>query len=127
MHLRIRKLTMIYIILHLRDDIDRLYVSTKEDSVDASIRGIGDNIKKGKVRLITATRNRSDHIKINRTVISRKQKWEEKHLYGFFKRQTDEISREITWALLRMGNLKRENESLLIGNKNSTIRTSYVK
>ena len=48
--------------LHLRDDVDRLYVSRKEggrgfssieDSVDASIR-LGDYIKKHERGLITA-------------------------------------------------------------------------
>ena len=83
-----------------RDDIDRLYVSRKEvgrelasteDSVVVSIRRI-ENIKKNKERLITTTRNSTDNIKINGTTITSKQKWGEKQLYGYFKRQTDEIS-----------------------------------
>ena len=49
--------------LHARDDIDRLYVSRKdrerglaniEVSVDTSIRGLEDYIKKSKERLNTA-------------------------------------------------------------------------
>ena len=35
-------------------------------------------------------------------------------MYGYFKRQTSEISHEKTMAWLRKGKLKRETESLLI-------------
>ena len=68
---------------HPRDDIDILYVSRKEegrglasieDSIDASIRRLEDNIKKSKEKLITATRNSSGNIKLNRTRINRGQK-----------------------------------------------------
>ena len=77
----------------MRDDIDKLYVSRKErerelasieDSVDTSMQGQEEYIKKSKERLITATRNNINNIRINST-ITRKQKWEEKQLYGFFK------------------------------------------
>ena len=82
---------MMHKALNLRDDID--YVSKKagekghvsiEDSMDSSIRGLEDYIKKkSKKRLITATRNTTDSIMIDKT--TRKQKWEEKQLYGYFK------------------------------------------
>ena len=54
--------------LHTRDDMDRMYVSREEggrgltsinDSVYTSIKGLYDDIKKSKERLITATRNSS--------------------------------------------------------------------
>ena len=51
----------------------------------------------------------------------------EKQIYGSFKRETDNISREKTWTWLRKGNLKRETEYLLIAAENNTIRTNYVK
>ena len=56
-----------------------------EDSKDASIQGLKDYIKKSKERLITVTRNRTENIKINGKTITRKQKWEEKQLNGYFK------------------------------------------
>ena len=68
--------------LHLRDDIDRLYVSRKEgekgiasieDSVDASIQRLEDYIEKHG-GLITAIRNDSDKKMDNRMTITRKQK-----------------------------------------------------
>ena len=54
-----------------------------EHGVEASIQGHKDYIKKGKERLIIASRNSINCIMINRT--TRKQKWEEKQLYGYFK------------------------------------------
>ena len=129
--------------LHRRDDIDRLYASRKEGEEDsptlkiASIhclcsvihrlcrfRQFEDYIKKNQESLFTATRNNS---RINRTTITRKQKWEEKQLYEYFKRQTSEISHEKTWTWLRKGNLKRETESLPMAAPNNAIRTNYIK
>ena len=45
---------------------------------------------------------------------NRKQKWEEKQLYGRFKRLINNISHEKTWMLLKKGYLKSEKESFLI-------------
>ena len=65
--------------------IDRLYVSRKEgerkldgikDSVNASIQLLEDYIKKKGARMITATRNNTGNTSINKTKITRKQKWE---------------------------------------------------
>ena len=85
--------------LHPRDDIDGLYVSRKEgrielisikDYVDASIQKLGDYIKKRKEKLITAASNSTENIRTRKTVWkTRKQKWEEKQLYGYVNRQTD--------------------------------------
>ena len=50
----------------------------------------------------------------NRMKITRKQKWEEKQLYGQFKRLINDISHKKTPTSLRKVNLKREKESLLI-------------
>ncbi len=56
-----------------------------EDSVDAPIQRIEDYIEKHEEGLITATRNNTDNTKTNRMTITRKQKLEEKQLYGRFK------------------------------------------
>ena len=90
---RTRKLMTIHKALHPRDDVDRLYVSRKEegrglasieDSVDASIQRLEDYIEKHEGRLILAIRNNTDNIMDNRMTITMKQKWEEKQLYGRF-------------------------------------------
>ena len=63
---RTRKLMTMHKALHPRDGVDRRYVSRKEggrglasieDSVDALIQRLKDNIEKCRGRLITTTRN----------------------------------------------------------------------
>ena len=81
------------------------------------------NIKKELRKADNSHRNITDNIGINRTKKLRKQKWEEKQLYGRFNRLTSEISHEKTSTLLRKWNLRRGTESLLIAEQNITIRT----
>ena len=59
--------------------------------------------------------------------ITRKQKWEEKQLFGYFKRPISNISHEKTGTSLRKGNLNIEIESLLIAAQNNAIRTNHIK
>ena len=81
--------------LYPRDDLDRLYVSRKEggrvlasieDSFDASIQRLEDNIEKHEGGLIIAIKNDTDNTVTNRMTITWKQKWEEKQFYERFKR-----------------------------------------
>ena len=113
---RTRKLMMMHKALYLGDDIGRLYISSNEwgrglagikDSVDSSFWGF-ENYKKSKERPFKATRQSTDNICINRTKITRKQKWEEKQLYGYFKRQTYAISLENLDMALK-GKLQERN------------------
>ena len=133
---RTKKLMTIHKALHTRDDIDKLYVSRKEegrgiasneDSVDASIKRLEDNIEKREEGLITAIRNDIDNMMAKRMTITSKRKWEEKQLYGCFKRLINNISHEKTWSLLRKGNFMKETESLLIAAQNNAIRTNHIK
>ena len=71
-------------VLHIRDYVERLYVSQKkggrglaiiEDSVDASIKVFEDYIEKHDGELITAIRNDRDKTMAKKMTISRKQKW----------------------------------------------------
>ena len=91
--------------LHPRDDVDRLYVSRKEggrglasieDIVDTSIQRLEDYIEKHERGLITTTRNDKDNTTDERMTTTRKQKWEEKQLYGRFKRLINNISYQKT-------------------------------
>ena len=122
--------------LHTRDDVDRLYVLRKEggrglasieDSVDTSIQRLEEYIEKHERRLITAIRKNTDNTIDNRMTNTRKQKLEEKQLYGRFIRLINNISYEKTCTWLRKGNLKRETESLLMAAQNSAIRTNHIK
>ena len=63
---------------------------------------------------------------ISRTEIIRKQKWEEKQLYGHFKWLTRNTSNMKMWTRLRKGNLKEETESLLIAAQNNAIKTNHT-
>ena len=116
MNQRTRKIMTLHKTLHSRDEVHRLYVSRKkkrrrlasiEDSVDASIKWLEDYIQRHGGRLIIATRNNTDKTRTNRTTINRKQKSEEKQLYGRFKRLLNNISHERTWIWIRKENLKR--------------------
>ena len=98
-----------------------------EDSVDASIQRLEDYIEKHEQGLITAIRNDTDNTRDDRMTTTRKQKWEEKQLYGRFKRLINNISYQKTWTWQRKGNLKRETESLLIAAQDNAIRTNHIK
>ena len=103
---RTRKLMTMHRASYPRDDIYRIYVSRKEggkglanieDSVDASIRGVEDYIKKSKERLMTVASKTTDHIRTNRTTTeTTEQKWKEKQLFGYLRRRTGKISHEKT-------------------------------
>ena len=91
-----RKLMTVHKALYLRDDIDGRHEQIRkgtrgltniEDSMDASLEGLEDCIKKKKVKLNTETSISTRNIKINRT-ISNIQKLEEKELNEYFKRLT---------------------------------------
>ena len=133
---RTRKLMMMRKALHPRDDVDRLYVSRKEegrglasieDNGDASIQRLEDYIEKHERGLITAIRNDTDNTIDDRMTTTRKQKWEKTQLCGHFKRLINNISHQKTWTWLRKGNLKRETESLLIAAQDNAIRTNHIK
>ena len=129
---RTRKLMTMHKALHPRYDVDRLYVSRKEegrgltsieDTVDASIQRLEDYIEKHERGLITTIRNDTDE----RMTTTRKQKWVGKQLYGRFKRLINNISHQKTWTWQRKGNLQRETESLLIAAQDNAIRTNQIK
>ena len=86
-----------------------------------------DYKEKHKGGLITDIRNDTDNTVTNRMTITRKQKWEQKQLYGRFKRLINSFSHVKTWTWLRKGNFKIETESLLIAALNNAIRTNQIK
>ena len=108
-----RKIMILHKALHPRDDVDRLYVSIKEegkelasieDNVDASIQRLEDYIEKHDGGLITSIKNDTDNTMTNGMTITRKQKWEGKQHYGCFKRLINKISHDKTCTWLREGN-----------------------
>ena len=69
-----------------------------EDSVNGSLQGLKDYVKKSKEGLIIVANNSIDNTRTSKITITKKQKVEEKQLYGYFKRQIGEISLEETWT-----------------------------
>ena len=79
-------------------------------------------------KLTAAASNSNGNIRTNRKpTTSRRQKWEDKQLYGYFKRQTGEIKHDKSWTWLRKENLERKTKFLLIAAQNNAIRTKYMK
>ena len=133
---RTRKLMTMHKALHPRDDVDRLYARRKEggrglasieDSVDTSIQQLENYIQKHEGGIITATRHETENTMNNRMTITRKQKREEKQLYGHFKRLINNISHDKTWTWLRKGYFKRETDSLLIVAQDNAVITNHIK
>ena len=102
--------------LHPRDDVDRLYVSRKEGG--RRLASIEDSLQPSETILIIRWTTEWQYIG---------KKWEEKQIYGRFKRLLNNISHDETLACLRKGNFKRETESILIATQNNTIRTNHIK
>ena len=64
-------------------------------------------IKRTKERLFTTVNSSEDTSTDGKTTKTKKQKWLEKQLYGYCKRQTSEILHEKTQTWLRKGNIKK--------------------
>ena len=82
--------------------------------------------------MITATKNNTDNTSINRTKITRKRKKEDKQMYGHFKWETNDISREKNLGCAKIGNLKSKTDffsdsSKKKQTKNNDIRANYIK
>ena len=133
------KLMTMHKALHLRDDIEKLYVSRKEngrgrasikDSDDASIQPLEDYKEKGGERLITATRNNSDKTRTKRTITRKMGKKITLRTFlalinNIYEKKTNKKQKkkkQKTWTCQGKGKLQREIESLL-----NTIRTNYIK
>ena len=113
--------------IHISRKEDGRGLTSIEDSVDASIQRLEDYIEKHERGLITTIRNDTDNTIDDRMTTTRKQKWDEKQLYGRFKRLINNISHQKTLTWLRKGNLQRETESLLITAQDNAIRTNNIK
>ena len=73
---------------------------------------------------IALAKTNAENRSLNRIKRIRKPK---KKLYGHYKPQTSEISHKKSCTWLRMGNLERDIESVLIPALKNSIWTNYVK
>ena len=103
---------------------DYMYLESREEE---DLLAFKDYIEKHERELITTIKVDTDNTMKERMTTTRKQKWEEKRLYGHFKRLINNISHQKTWTWLRKGNLKSETESLLIAAQDTAIRTHHIK
>ena len=131
----------IYGALHLKSDVDRLYIPRKEggrglisteDYVELAIRVLEVYVHESEEWLIQAARgDKIDGLEaVSVLTRSKKEKrledWEKKVLYGQYLRQTKEVKSDQCWAWLQNGDLKREAESLIVAAQNQSIRTNLV-
>ena len=128
-----RNLMMRYKALHLRDDIDRLYVSRKggrwlasiENSINTLIRWLEDFIKKKQSKVNYSEQKQHKQHKHQQNNNNQKTKIRRKTSVLIFQ-VTNRISQEKTWTGQRKGNFKKETDSFLTAAQ-SNIRTIYVK
>ena len=92
--------------LHHKDDVN-IYVSrieggrrhaSIEDSFDAPMQRLEDDIAKHERGQITSIRNNTDNTIDKAMTITGKQKSEEKQHYGHFKRLINNISHQEIWT-----------------------------
>ena len=125
---RTRKFMTIHVDLHLRDDIDRFYMSRKEEGrglfscIDETIRGQEWYTKIAKTNYSRKYLQWRDH-----TVNNRKQENRNggKQLYGCFRRQTDDIAKKIPVHWQKRKKLKRKLY-LLIATRNNAKITIHI-
>ena len=137
-----RKLFTIYGALHLKSDVDRLYILRKErggglipieDCVELAIRGLEVYAHRSEERLIQAARGDRIHGLEAASVLKKSKKekgledLEEKVLHGQYLRQTKEVRSDQCWAWLQNRDLRRETEILIVAAQNQSIRTNLVK
>ena len=132
----------IYGTLHLKSDVDRLYIPRKEgrrglisieDCVELVIRGLEVYVHGSEERLIQAANgDKIDGLEAA-SVLNRSEKekrledWEEKVLHGQYLRlKTKEIRSDQCWAWLQNGNMNRE-AGLIVAAQSQSIRINLVK
>ena len=118
-----------YQVLNLKEDINRLYVPRKEGRSLASLEDCIDstdwkNTQKYKEKLITIASNNNDNTRTySKTTKSRKKC--EKQLYGYFKKQTGEITRDLIRTWKKKEKLQRKL-NLFIEVQNNAIEAIYI-
>ena len=132
----------IYEALHLKSDVDRLYIPRKEggrglisteNCVELATRGLKLYVHGIEERLIQAARGDKINGLEAASVLKRSKKekrledWEKKVLHGQYLWQTKEVKSDQCWTWLQNGDLKRETEILIVTAQNQSIRTNLVK
>ena len=137
-----RKLFTIYGGLHLKSDVDSLYILRKdggggliaiEDCAELAASGLEVYVHGSEERLIQAAGGYMVEGLEAATVLKKAKKEkrlqdrEEKALHGQYLSQTKIVRSELSWIWLQNGDLKEETESLTVSAQNQSIRTKLVK
>ena len=143
---RTRKFIKMHGALHLKSDIDRVYLSRKMGgkgliSCDGCMRmeehNLGWYIKNSVESLVEGVKA-AETIEYNDTVNKKefkqgwmrekKELWKKERMYGQFLREMPETTdKKETWYWLRKAELKVETEAMLCASQEQAIRTNYVK
>ena len=128
--------------LHLKSDVDRLYVPRKdggrgliaiEDCVQLAVTGLEAYVHGSEERLLQAARgDREDGLEAA-SVLKKSEEREEIARLGGGSftwpvcQTTKEVRSEQSWVWPQNRDLKRETESLIVAAQNQNIRTNLVK
>ena len=139
-----RKRMTIYGMLHLRADMDRLYLPRRcgsrgligvENRVRAGDIGLSNYVQKSEEPLLKAVRNESspssekgETVKHFKEMKMKKgqEDWKAKELHGQILHQTADIRNEASWDWMMRGNLKKEAEGLITAAQDQALRITNV-
>ena len=141
-----RKTLTMYGALHLKSDIDRLYlkrnhgrrglinietcVRSEENNLGLYVSESNELLLKGVMRVGTIkTENliRKEDLKRN-SQNEFKNRWHEKRMHGQFAREmAEEIDKELSWKWLVQSDLKVQTEATICAAQEQALRTNYTK
>ena len=120
---------------HPRDCVKLLYVPRKEGGRGLISVGrlLKTYVQSSEEKILKAVRRKGGENQETAASLKERrrtentQSWKEMPLYGQFARQSEDQRNDETWTWLKVGELKRETESLIIAAQDQAIRTNYVK
>ena len=141
---RTRKLMAMHGALHIKSNVDRLYLPRKEggrglisveDTVEQAVVDLESYVKNSTESLLVAARKvNGDFGDVESTAEvkqrkkeARKKNWRQKKLHGKFVSSTDDITGADRWTWIQKGTLKRQTESLIMAAQEQALRTNVVK
>ena len=127
---------------HPRDCVTRLYIPraeggrglrSVEDCVEQARKSLEMYVQNSKEKLVGSVRKKVlENVETSEAFKARRKAenvggGEGKPLHGQFARQNKDQRSEIMWMGLKIGQLKRETEALIVAAQDQAIRTNYIK
>ena len=131
-----------YQALHLRSNVDRLYLPRSEggkgllslEGVNAEKRSLGQYLKMNEDEWLRSVweeglikEDEGPQVYKERTSKSRIDEWQNKPMHGQFLRQTKDLSSNDTWQWLQRGELKKETQGVIMAAQDQALRTRYIQ